>query len=212
MASGYICLSLGKCVKNQKCSPKYVRCHLIISVMIPPFPFLRPRRLWTSAEGIEIIKNRYSKALTQKDFPQSLPLSPWICWATEVEMSTQRNHMAQVKRSHFNSPKSYCSQFRFHLQQKMFISVFCFFFPPSRSNIWANAKFTVLLRLKIKWFPPKNSYIQKRFRPSFLISNKAKSKIVHAQKQSTRWGWDHFKAYHHADFFFFFFIHPKTQV
>lgn len=74
IASGYICLSLGKCVKNQKCSPKYVRCHLIISVMIPPFPFLHSHTLWTSAEGTEIIKNRYSKALTQKDFPQSVPL------------------------------------------------------------------------------------------------------------------------------------------
>lgn len=40
----------------------------------------------------------------------------------------------------------------------------------------------------------KNSYIQKRFRSDFLISNKAKSKLVHAQKQ--RWGWDHFRASH----------------
>lgn len=42
-----------------------------------PFPFLHTHThtLWTSAEGIEIIKNRYSKALTQKDFPQSLPLA-----------------------------------------------------------------------------------------------------------------------------------------
>lgn len=38
-------------------------------------PFLHSGALWTSAEGIEIIKNRYSKVLTQKDFPQSLPLS-----------------------------------------------------------------------------------------------------------------------------------------
>lgn len=113
IASGYICLSLGKCVKNQKCSPKYVRCHLIISVMIPPFPFLCSHTLWTSAEGIEIIKNRYSKALTQKDFPQSLPLSG-TRWAREDEMSKQRSHRAQVKRSHFNAVKMYCSQFSYH--------------------------------------------------------------------------------------------------
>lgn len=108
IASGYICLSLGKCVKNQKCSPKYVRCHLIISVMIPPFPFLCSRTLWTSAEGIEIIKNRYSKALTQKDFPQSLPLSRSM-GLEGGEMSTQWNHRVQVKTSHFNSFKVYCT-------------------------------------------------------------------------------------------------------
>lgn len=89
----------------------------------------------------QIFKGFNTKRLSSK------PASLWIHWAREGEMSTQRNHRAQVKRSHFNSVKMHCSQLSYH---QLLRSECLFQHLRPDWKVCTNVKFTVLPTLKFK--------------------------------------------------------------